>query len=357
MADVDFEDFDDGYGTATGQVASRAARFSHVVNIAGAVSSIALVIGLGVWGYKLAVRDVTGIPVFRAAEGPMRIAPENPGGEVAAHQGLAVNDVAALGTAAPPPETLILAPRPVELTADDAAAEDLNGAAPVDPLQDTALAPVVAPDLAAAAPLEQTVLDQTAPVQSATAQTALEQTGPDPDAVAKALAEALATDPDATMVDEAPLDATVTEDMAALDPNPEASATIRPRARPATLGSAADAQATQTGLQPDLAPALAEAPAQVATTEVDAAMIPAGTRLVQLGAFDTEDQARGEWVRLTNQFGPAFAGKAMVVQAAESGGRTFYRLRAHGFADETDARGFCLTLLEQNASCIPVEQR
>ena len=366
MADVDFEDFDDGYGTATGQAASRAARFSHLVNIAGAVSSVALVIGLGVWGYKLAVRDVTGIPVFRAAEGPMRIAPENPGGEVAAHQGLAVNDVAALGTAAPPPETLILAPRPVELTAEDAAAEDLNGAAPVDPLQDTALAPVlspvIAPDLAAAAPSEQTVLEQTAPdqlapIQSSPAQTALEQTGPDPDAVAKALAEALATDSDATMVDEAPLDGTVTEDMAALDPNPEASATIRPRARPATIGSAADAQGTQTDPQPDLAPALAEAPAQATTTEVDAAMIPAGTRLVQLGAFDTEDQARGEWVRLNNKFAPAFAGKAMVVQAAESGGRTFYRLRAHGFADETDARGFCLTLLEQNASCIPVEQR
>jgi hypothetical protein len=50
-------------------------------------------------------------------------------------------------------------------------------------------------------------------------------------------------------------------------------------------------------------------------------------------------------------------GKALVVQAAESGGRTFYRLRAHGFADETEARGFCTTMLEQNASCIPVEQR
>ena len=34
-------------------------------------------------------------------------------------------------------------------------------------------------------------------------------------------------------------------------------------------------------------------------------------------------------------------GKLRVIQTAESGGRTFYRLRAAGFADEADARRFC----------------
>lgn len=330
MADVDFEDFDDGYGAAQGQGAARAARFSYLVNLAGAASSVVLVIGLGVWGYKLAVRDVTGIPVIRAIEGPMRVAPENPGGEVAAHQGLAVNDVAAVGTAAPPPETLILAPRPVELADEDAAAEDLNGAAPVAPTLDTALAPVVVP----VAPLA-----------------AIDPQGADPDAVAKALAEALATDPDTTLSEEFAAEDAAPEDLAALDaPATDAvadPATVRPRARPAALPMAAPAEA----------PALAEATPTAPAAEVDAAMIPAGTRLVQLGAFDTADQARAEWVKLGTQFGAAFAGKALVVQAAESGGRTFYRLRAHGFADEAETRGFCLTLLEQNAACIPVEQR
>ncbi len=92
-------------------------------------------------------------------------------------------------------------------------------------------------------------------------------------------------------------------------------------------------------------------------SEIDPATIPSGTRLVQLGAFDTPEQARSEWRKLANQFGPVMEGKSLVVQAAESGGRTFYRLRAHGFSDETAARGFCTTLLDQNASCIPVEQR
>ncbi|MBC2835594.1 SPOR domain-containing protein [Paragemmobacter straminiformis] len=339
MADVDFEDFDDGYGAADGRTEARGLQPSRLVNIAGAVSSVALVIGLGVWGYKLAVRDVNGIPVVRALEGPMRMAPANPGGEVAAHQGLAVNDVAALGAAAPPPEQLILAPRPVELTDEDAAAEDLNGAAPATPLQDTALAPVVAP----VAPLAAT------------------EGGADADAVAKALAEALAADPDAASIEEdvGSVDTTLAATDVATPETaaPEAAAaapSTRPLARPASFGAASvatDPAAT------DTAPALAETAAPPPVVEVDPSAIPVGTRLVQLGAFDTADQARGEWLKLTNQFGPAFAGKAMVVQSAESGGSTFFRLRAHGFADEAETRSFCLTLLEQNAACIPVEQR
>ncbi len=345
MADVDFEDFDDGYGATEGQAAARSARFSHLVNLAGAVSSVALVIGLGVWGYQLAVRDVTGIPVIRAIEGPMRVAPDNPGGEVAAHQGLAVNDVAAIGTAAPPPETLILAPRPVELTEEDEAAEELNGAAPAAPVADTALAPVADPALApVVVPVAPLVAD--------------EPQGADPDAVAKALAEALATDPEAALTEDEAAGETLVEDIAVADPAADpaaeapvsAPATVRPRARPATLMAAAPAL--------DAAPALGEALASAApAAEVDPAMISAGTRLVQLGAFDTADQARAEWVKLGSQFGASFAGKALVVQSAESGGRTFYRLRAHGFADETETRSFCMTLLEQNVACIPVEQR
>ena len=42
---------------------------TRLTNIAGAAMSVALVIGIGVWGYKLLVRDVTGIPVVRAAAG------------------------------------------------------------------------------------------------------------------------------------------------------------------------------------------------------------------------------------------------------------------------------------------------
>ena len=85
--------------------------------------------------------------------------------------------------------------------------------------------------------------------------------------------------------------------------------------------------------------------------------IPVGTRLVQFGACDTEDEARAEWARLEGLFGEVMAGKGIVLQPAESGGRTFYRLRAHGFEDEDDARRFCSAFAAQGTICIPVPQR
>ena len=98
MADLDYSDYRDVSGVPLG------ASVASLMNWAGAALSLALVAGLGFWGYQLMVRDVTGVPVVRALEGPMRIAPEDPGGERAPFQGLAVNRIAAEGTAADAPE-------------------------------------------------------------------------------------------------------------------------------------------------------------------------------------------------------------------------------------------------------------
>ena len=319
MADVDFDDFDAGYGAPMG----RPLRVGRIVTIGGAVGSVALVIGLGLWGYDLAVRDARGVPVIRAAEGPMRIAPENPGGEVADHQGLSVNTVAALGVAAPPPERLLLAPRPIELTDED---QPVLSDAPLLS-EGVAHAPVEAgfvplsAELAAPAPiLPQGAVSVAAPPPVAAAAPA---TAPDPqqDAVEMALAEALSG-----IEGEA--------EMATLSPA-RAEDSARPRARP---GEAA-------------------APLAAPVTEMDPATLAEGTRLVQLGAFDTPDEARAEWARLLNANPDLLMGKALVVQSAASGGRDFFRLRAAGFATEDETRGLCAQLLKRDATCIPVVHR
>ena len=90
---------------------------------------------------------------------------------------------------------------------------------------------------------------------------------------------------------------------------------------------------------------------------MDADTIPLGTRLAQLGAFDSAEVARAEWDRLAGRFGDFLDGKQRVIQRAESGGRTFYRLRAMGFADLGDARRFCSALVAERAECIPVVTR
>ncbi|MDB5661448.1 MAG: hypothetical protein JWS10_4063 [Cypionkella sp.] len=356
MADVDFDEFDGGYAErSTGPLTGRTLAF---VNIGGAVCSLALVIGLGVWGYKLAVRDVSGIPVVRALEGPLRIAPDNPGGDVAMHQGLSVNAVAAAGTALPLPDKLTLAPKEVTLTDEDQAGMAELSALPKD-------APAASDTAAAPAPVGEVDLTpiEIAPVATAEAMPAktsidnnsLAVTAPLPktqeDAVAAALAAALAEG------DEA--DPAATE-LAALP----AAMSMRPKTRPAAASAApvgAVEPVAANAEAPVEVPAEAAADAAVtaatAVAEIDPATIPAGTRLVQLGAFDDEASARAEWTRLQTDFPDLIPSKAMVVQSAQSGGRTFYRLRAHGFADEDVARQFCAAMLAQNASCIPVAQK
>lgn len=326
MADADY-DFGGGYSHRE-EPARQGARqvldarkVQRGVNIAGAVTSLGLVVGLGVWGYQLAVRDVRGVPVIQAMDGPMRIAPADPGGEIADHQGLAVNAVAAVGIAAPPPEKLVLAPRPVELAPEDTAG---LGATPMPGLEE-ASAPVSA--LTANADL---ALAAAPPTESAT---------PTEVAVDAALAEALGEIPV-----EYPVADTVALELPS-EPAPEGAITvsIRPKARPGARSAAVPvAEAAQTLPVP---------------TEVDPATLTPGTRLVQFGTFDTAEEARAEWSRLQGRFGELMAAKAMVVQPAESGGRTFYRLRAHGFEGEDDARRFCSAFVTEDAVCIPVPHK
>ena len=93
------------------------------------------------------------------------------------------------------------------------------------------------------------------------------------------------------------------------------------------------------------------------TVDIDPKSLEVGTRLAQLGAYESAEVARSEWTRISAKFGEFFDDKARVVQRAESGGRIFYRLRAHGFEDLSDARRFCSALVAGNADCIPVTMR
>ena len=347
MADMKFDDFDGGYSSPEN------GRVSRLINLAGAACSVALVLGMAVWGYQLAVRDVNGIPVFRALAGPLRVAPDNPGGDVMAHQGLSVNAIASAGAAMPLPESLTLAPKSAELTAEDvaglvvateaAAMMDEGGdqnaaaaaaAAPPAGSSDLAVSDIAVSDIAATDILATEIL--TPQEVAADAPLPLTQA----EAVDLALAAALA-DGAEPFADEAVAETT-----------PVLVASVRPRLRPRTEVTSADAAGIN-----DVAVSDVQQVAAVAPLEIDPTTIAAGTRLVQLGAFDDEPAARAEWTKLQGQFAELINGKAIVVQSAQSGGRTFYRLRAHGFAGEDEARRFCAALLAENASCIPVAQR
>lgn len=308
----------------------------------GAASSVALILGVVVWGYRLAVRDVSGVPVIRALEGPARVAPENPGGDMAAHVGLAVNEVAGAGVAAPGPERVVLAPAPTGLAADDAPMAALR------PLPDLATpeaesgtgedsaAVVAVPDSAAPKPVLPKPEDAEAGAGT-------------PEAVAPE-APAEPADP-ATAAAPAPDPATdLAADPAALSPTDEAipatvpgiSRSPRPLPRPVQdLEAEAAAQA------------VAQALSGPESVEIDATKLPSGTRVVQLGAFDSPELARAEWGTVSARFEALMAGKKRIVQEAASGGRSFWRLRVEGFASVEEARQFCAALVAEGANCIP----
>lgn len=283
------------------------------VNLLGAALSVALVAGVGIWSYRLMVRDVSGIPVIQALDVPMRVAPDDPGGRQAAYQGLAVNTVAAEGEAAGTSPVIALAPPPVELSAEDRTAVAMQSG------QGEPLAPITAP---------QPVGDVASIQTPATAPTEL----------------ALLNPGDLISPDQ-----------------PGVSRSLWPQRRPASL--AASRPAPQP-LPSDMVATDAEAEAVLqeivtrmsapSTVEIDPVSLVPGTRLVQLGAYDTEDEARAAWASLVQRFPDFLADRGRVIESASAGGRTFFRLRAHGFADEPEARRFCSVFLADNADCIPV---
>lgn len=289
---------------------------TRVTQWGGALISVALILGMAFWAYRIVVRDVTGIPVVQASDSPLRIQPEDPGGRPADHQGFAVNDVVSDGAASPSAQTLILAPDPQELTSDDAAFGDL---------------PIGQAD--GADDMEQPVLD------IADATTPEEQR----EAVLGIADQLIAEQQEQT---EAIEDAGNTAILAAVleaatiaDATGAPSSSPFPQLRPAGVRQASSsAQTVSTPIVRDVA----------------ASAVPDGSRLVQLGAFQSEYVARGEWERMAKLFPGYLDDKSRVIQEAESGGKTFYRLRAMGFEDIEDARRFCAAFKSRNVDCVPV---
>ena len=267
----------------------RSTALTRTVHLAGAAVSLALVAGIGVWGYKTVMRDVSGVPVVRAAAGPMRVAPVDPGGRQTPYQGLSVNAVIAEGPGDEPTDEPILAPAPLDLSFEPAAA-----------------------------------------------------TGEDA-AVRLARMEGLAE----TLAEGAPRLSEAPETPATADIRPVEGGlgrSLRPRPRPASLVTSPEGVALA-------------AVAGRAVRDVDPDSIAPGTRLAQLGAFASREIAQREWDRLAERFEVYLEGKARVIQKAESGGRSFYRLRAMGFEDLNDARRFCSALVAEDVECIPVVVR
>ena len=271
-----------------------------VLHWVGSGVSLMLLAGGVYWAVNIASRDVTKIPVVSAQLSPMREAPENPGGKATENQGLNVTQVAAMENP-PVAETIVLAPVAQPLAEEDLPeAERLqmaNAVATPAPDGETELA-VDVNALADAIVAGEKPLSDIKPLPVRVEGANIEQ----------ALRMALA-------VDETP---------SGLSPP---RTTIRPKLRP---------RATQAAAVVSTKPAIA-----------------AGSVLVQFGAYDSAAVAEQEWTRISAKLANFLGTQTRVIQKAQSGGRTFYRLRAAGFGDIAEARRFCSAVSEK-AECYPV---
>lgn len=322
-----------------------AGRVARLLNYLGALVSVALMVGLAVWGYRLVTRDVSGVPVIQALAGDARVAPDNPGGEMGEAKGLAVNEIAA-GSGPGRVESVAIAPAAPGLTEEDVAMGAL-GATPRSPglLSETAPAepemPVVAVADAEAALLAKAEAESRA--------LALGEPLP-------AIEPAPATQAEA--VERAVAAAALPGIAVSARPQPRPQRSVRvASADPAAVIASTSSSAVTLAEAPAPAPKAAAAkpapaPAEAPRT-VKQASLPAGSMVVQIGAFDSDAIARGEWDRVAGKNGGLFAGKSQIVQKTEKAGRTFWRLRVAGFASPEEARSFCASLKAAGTDCIP----
>jgi hypothetical protein len=79
--------------------------------------------------------------------------------------------------------------------------------------------------------------------------------------------------------------------------------------------------------------------------------VPAGTHLVQLGAFSTQEGAHRAW-RHYLAITPSLKGYRPVITAATVNGKQFWRTQAAGFASASPARSMCGSVKAKGGVCI-----
>lgn len=314
--------YGDDYGSVAGDGAARLLP-ERIRRIAGAAVFLCLVAGMGAWAWRLGTRDAAEVPVIKAMAGPSRVEPEQPGGLQAAHQGLEVNAVLA-GQPAPRIAPAAARPAPAVLTVEDAPQGELVLAAPAmlaarlaSEAGDLPVPPaeaVAAPEGADgfAAPAAEAALEPREIVPEAAGATA----GPRPMNRPRNLVVARAR-----------------PEPVAAKPKPAAEKPAAATAKPAT---------------PKPATATATASREVSRP---------GTRMVQLGAYDSEEMTRRAWSRLVAANPDLLGSKSLYVERATGNARVFYRLRVAGFESSEQTRVMCQSLRGRGVDCIPVTRQ
>ena len=285
-----------------------------IFSIFGAVISLNLILWAGYWTYNIISRDINGIPIVAAQPGPLRVAPDTPGGIEAENIELAVTKIASQELP-PNPKAVELAPSTEKLTPDDLTIfQAIRQKKIIDrqaALNNQIHLGVIEPNLSKEISLE--------PVNTVTNTANYSITENQSELVAAALALALKPSAD-NLIGNAVAQNKFKQ--------------IKPRLRPGSLLEAS-VSTTETVIRPALA------------------SVETGLAVVQFGTFATETVAFEEWDRLSKNLSAILDGRPKYVERIKRNGNEIYRLRLGGFVNIDDASRFCSAVISQE-NCVPV---
>ena len=286
-----------------------------IFSIFGAVISLNLILWAGYWTYNIISRDINGIPIVAAQPGPLRVAPDTPGGIEAENIELAVTKIASQELP-PNPKAVELAPSTEKLTPDDLTIfQAIRQKKIIDrqaALNNQIHLGVIEPNISKEISLE--------PVNSVTNTANYSITENQSELVTAALALALKPSVD-----------NLTRNSFA---QKNKFKRIKPRPRPGSLLES-NIFSNETAIRPAL-------------TSVET-----GLAVVQFGTFETETVAFEEWDRLSKNLSVILDGRPKYVERIKRNGNEIYRLRLGGFVDIDDASRFCSAVISQE-NCVPV---
>jgi hypothetical protein len=309
----------------------------------GAAVALGLMLALGVWFYRLGVRDAENVPIIRASAEPTKTRPEEPGGVVTPYQDITSYRVAESRVEPPTP---IFAPPPPEPRPEDVAMGKLAPRSAVRPAERRTADHEIgaAPDDAVNAPPDAD---------------ASRSSGEETDA------EASAQGFDVVVIDE---EVGAGEVSAAATPMSEADE-IAALVRAATLDAAAAPKpAVAAGAPAEGGPALPPLPparpsdllARVdeggrwaARSAAELARRAAESPVqIQLAADPDEQVVRSLWRRIARANQDILHDRELAVQPTISGGTTYYRLRVGPFSGASEAHAVCEALQARGQDCI-----
>ena len=285
-----------------------------IFSIFGAVISLNLILWAGYWTYNIISRDINGIPIVAAQPGPLRVAPDTPGGIEAENIELAVTKIASQELP-PNPKAVELAPSTEKLTPDDLTIfQAIRQKKIIDrqaALNNQVHLGVIEPNLSKEISFE--------PVNTVTNTANYSITENQSELVAAALALALKPSAD-NLIGSAVAQNKFKQ--------------IKPRLRPGSLLEVR-VSTTETVMRPALA------------------SVETGLAVVQFGTFATETVAFEEWDRLSKNLSVILDGRPKYVERIKRNGNEIYRLRLGGFVNIDDASRCCSAVISQE-NCVPV---